>query len=51
MGKKYWIYYSSSVLIEAENAEEAENLFRDGNLKPIIDSEIDIDAIEEVEDD
>lgn len=48
---KFWIDYSTSVLIEADSAEEAEALFWDGNFQPIACSEIDIDGIEEEEED
>lgn len=50
MNKKYWIDYSTSVLIEAETAEEAEKLFWNGNFEPLGYAEIGIDGIEEEED-
>ena len=46
---KFWIDYSTAVLIEAETAEEAENLFWDGSFNQLGCAEIQIDGIEEVE--
>lgn len=48
---KFWIDYSTSVLIEAKNAEEAEQLFWDDNYDMLGCAEISIDGIEEEEDD
>lgn len=50
MSKKYWVDYSSSVLIEAETAEEAEKLFWGGS-DVLACSEISIDGIEEEDED
>jgi hypothetical protein len=47
---RFWIDYSTAVLIEAETAEEAENLFWDGGYDELGCAEIRIDGIEEVED-
>ena len=48
---KYWIDYSTAELIEAETAEEAEELFWNGNGNVLGVAEIRIDGIEEVEND
>ena len=48
---KFWIDYSTSVLIEAETAEEAEKLFWNGDGDVLGFAEISIDGIEEEEDD
>ena len=48
---KFWIDYSTSVLIEAETAEEAEKLFWDDNYDALGYAEISIDGIEEAEND
>jgi hypothetical protein len=48
---RFWIDYSTSVLIEAETAEKAEELFWDGNYDALGCAEISIDGIEEAEDD
>lgn len=47
---KFWINYSTAILIEAETAEEAEQLFWDGGYDELGVAEIRIDGIEEVED-
>jgi len=47
---KFWIDYSTSVLIEAETAEEAEQLFWNGSYDVLGCSEIQIDGIEKEED-
>lgn len=47
---RFWIDYSTSVLIEAETAEEAEELFWNGNYEVLDYAEIGIDGIEEEED-
>lgn len=46
---RFWIDYSTAVLIEAETAEEAEKLFWDGNYEALGCGEIGIDGIEEEE--
>ena len=48
---KFWIDYSTSVLIEAETREEAEALFWDGNYEALKYSDIEIDCIEEEKED
>lgn len=48
---KFWIDYSESVLIEAENKEEAETLFWSGNYKALKHSDTEIDWIGEEEED
>ena len=48
---RFWVDYSTSVLIEAETAEEAEELFWDGSYNQLGCVEIRIDGIEEDEDD
>lgn len=47
---RFWIDYSTSVLIEAKTAEEAEELFWDGNYEALGYADIGIDGIEEEED-
>jgi hypothetical protein len=47
---RFWVDYSTSVLIEAETAEEAEKLFWDGSYDELGCAEIQIDGIEEDED-
>ena len=47
---RFWIDYSTSVLIEAENADEAEKLFWNGDYEALGCAEISIDGIEEEED-
>ena len=47
---RFWIDYSTSVLIEAETAEEAEKLFWNGGYDELGRAEISIDGIEEEED-
>lgn len=44
---RFWIDYSTSVLIEAETAEEAEKLFWDGCYDDLGCGETIIDGIEE----
>jgi hypothetical protein len=47
---KFWIDYSTSVLIEAETAEEAKEIFWNGDYDALGCGEIQIDGFEEVED-
>ena len=48
---RFWIDYSTSVLIEAETAEEAREKFWNGEEDCLGCGDIYIDAIEEEEDD
>jgi len=47
---RFWIDYSTSVLIEAETAEEAEELFWNGNYEALGYADIGLIGIEEKED-
>lgn len=47
---RFWIDYSTAILIEAETAEEAEELFWNGGYDELGTAEIRIDGIEEEED-
>ena len=44
---KFWIHYSHALLIEADNAEEAKEIFCDRPYEAIGETEIQIDEVEE----